>query len=827
MRFYTDVSQKGNTIFLRGWENGRRVQRKIQYKPYLFVRSQTETEYTSLFGDSLGKLDFENMWEAREFMKRYKDTSNMEIFGLDKFIYPFINDYYRGTIDYDPDQINVGTLDIEVSAEGGFPDIQRADKEVTAITIKKRDTIIVLGMKEYNSPDGVLYIKCKDEATLLSRFIDIWNQFDLDIVTGWNIEFFDIPYLVNRITQVLGEDFAKKLSPWNMLDEHNIEIMGRNNQVFYPRGVAILDYLQLYKKFTYTNQESYKLDHIAWVELGERKLDYSEYDGLHDMYVRDFQKYIDYNIHDVILVDRLDEKMKLISLALTVAYDAKINYSDVFTSVRLWDTIIHNHLMDNKVAISNNKVTRKLDVFAGAFVKDPLIGFHEDVVSFDVESLYPSLIVQFNISPETYRGKIDDYFTVDDLLAGKFNRQEWLRENNLAMTANGCLWDRSKKGVFPQLIEKMMAERKSYKKQMLEAQKEYQSNPSKEVANQIAKFNNLQMARKIQLNSLYGALGNQYFRWFDIDFAEAITLSGQLAIRWIEKNINAFMDKAIGKPKDRVIAIDTDSVYLNLSDLTNTLIGADLNKDRVDFIDKMCAEVFEPKIKKYFEQFAEYMNAYTPFLKMKREAIANKGIWTAKKRYILNVFDNEGVRYAEPKLKVMGIEAVKSSTPASCREKFKEAFKIIMTKSEDDVIDFIDTFREEFRNLPFDDVAFPRSCNGLSDYSDRTTIYKKGTPIHVRGALVYNHYLKEHQLDNKLETIKEGEKIKFCYMKTPNPIRENVISVNNGLPKVLNMDKYIDYELQFNKAFLEPLKTILDKIGYDTERRATLADFFS
>jgi len=826
MKFYTDVTLHRGNILLRGYDNGKRINYKMDYKPYLFVPSKTGTsEYRSIFGKAVDKISFDGVYEARDFFKRYEDVSGFEIFGLNKFEYTFINDYFPGEVNFDPAKINVGYIDIEVDSSAGFPDIKNADNEVTAITIKRRDLIISLGCGNYTASEGVIYIKCANEAALLLKFLEIWKQLDLDIISGWNIEFFDIPYLVNRITRVHGESFAKKLSPWEILYEDTLEIMGRSTQVYLPKGICVLDYIQLYKKFTYTNQESYKLDHIAFVELGERKLDYSEFDGLYDLYKRDFQKFMEYNIHDTLLVDRLEQKLNLIGLAMTVAYDAKINYGDVFSPIRLWDTIIHNQLMNDKIVVSRPKNNRKVDQFAGAYVKDPLVGLHNYVASFDVESLYPSLIVQYNISPETYRGKMTRYFSVDQYLDNcLFNTDipKLLKDQNLALTANSCTWDRDFKGVFPQLVEKMMADRKRYKNIMLEAKKEYEKNPSNELKNKISKYDNLQMARKIALNSLYGALGNQYFRWFEIEFAEAITLTGQLAIRWTERNINAFLDRALKYRKDRVIAIDTDSVYLNLEDLV------DKNAENtIDYLDKVCSEVLDKKIKDSFDSLVDYTNAYTPFLRMKREAIADKGIWTAKKRYILNVHDNEGIRYAEPKLKIMGIEAVKSSTPSSCRTKIKEVIKIIMKGTEQDVIDFIEQFREDFKNLSFDEVAFPRGCNGLSAYRDKASIYKKGTPIHVRGALVYNNLLEERDLANRYETVKEGEKIKFCYLRTPNPLRENVVSVVNTLPKQLGLDQYIDYNTQFTKAFLDPLKIILDAIGYQTERKASLADFFN
>jgi len=825
MKFYTDVTLHRGNILLRGYENGKRITRKIEYKPNLFIPSKTgNTEYRSLFGQKLDKMEFSSIYEAKDFLKRYDDVSGFEVFGLNKFEYTFINDYFPGEVNFDPSIVNIGYIDIEVAADSGFPDIKLADKEITAITIKRRDLIISLGCGEYDAPEGVIYIKCPNEAALLLKFLEIWKQLDLDIISGWNIEFFDIPYIVNRITRIHGEEFAKKLSPWEILYEGTLEIMGKSTQVYLPKGICILDYIQLYKKFTYTNQESYKLDHIAFVELGERKLDYSEFDGLFDLYQRDFQKFMEYNIHDTLLVDRLEQKLNLIGLAMTVAYDAKINFGDVFSPIRLWDTIIHNRLMNDKIVVSKPKHNTKMDTFAGAYVKDPIVGMHNYVVSFDVESLYPSLIVQYNISPETYRGKMSRYFTIDEYLDNclfSTDIPKLLKDQNLAMTANSCMWDRDFKGVFPKLVETMMADRKRYKKIMLEAKKEYEKNPTNELKNKISKYDNLQMARKIALNSLYGALGNKYFRWFEIEFAEAITLTGQLAIRWTERNINAFLDKALNHKRDRVIAIDTDSVYLNLEDFVDKK-----SDNTIDYLDKICSEVLDKKIKDSFESLVEYTNAFTPFLNMKREAIADKGIWTAKKRYILNVHDNEGIRYAEPKLKIMGIEAVKSSTPSSCRTKIKEAIKIIMKGTEQDVIDFIEEFREEFKTLSFDEVAFPRGCNGLSDYRDTNSIYKKGTPIHVRGALVYNKLLADRKLDNRYETVKEGEKIKFCYLKTPNPLRENVVSVVNTLPRQLELDKYIDYNLQFTKAFLDPLKIILDAIGYQTEKKSTLDSFF-
>ena len=343
----------------------------------------------------------------------------------------------------------------------------------------------------------------------------------------------------------------------------------------------------------------------------------------------------------------------------------------------------------------------------------------------------------------------------------------------------------------------------------------------------IAKYSNMQLAKKVQLNSAYGALGNQYFRFYDIRQALAITKSGQLSIKWIEARINEYLNKLLNTDsEDYVIASDTDSLYITF----DKLIEKFKPKNPVEFLDKVAKEKIEPFIDKSYEELTDIMNAYAQKMFMKRETISDKGIWTAKKRYMLNVYDNEGVRYQEPKLKMMGIEAIKSSTPQACRDSIKKAINLIMTKDEKTVQDYIAQFKKEFFDLPFEEVAFPRSVSELNKYDsgerDKLELLKS-TPIHVRGALVFNHLVRQHKLEKKYQTIKDGEKIKFCYMKEPNIMKQNVFSIINILPKEFGLEKSIDYDTQFNKSFLEPIQLILDCIGWSTEKRATLEDFFS
>jgi DNA polymerase elongation subunit (family B) len=364
---------------------------------------------------------------------------------------------------------------------------------------------------------------------------------------------------------------------------------------------------------------------------------------------------------------------------------------------------------------------------------------------------------------------------------------------------------------------------------MLLAKQQYEKTPTKELEKEIARCNNIQMARKIQLNSAYGAIGNQYFRYYKLANAEAITLSGQVAIRWIENKLNKYLNKVLKTEEvDYVIASDTDSVYLNMGPLVETVYkGREKTTEGiVSFLDKICKVELEKYIEGCYQELAQYVNAYDQKMQMKRENIAERGIWTAKKRYILNVWDSEGVRYEEPKLKMMGIEAVKSSTPAPCRQMIKDGLKLMMSGTEEEVIEFIDKCRNAFKKLPPEQIAFPRTASDVRKYYSHSTIYASKTPIHIRGALLFNHYIKEKKLTHKYSLIANGEKVKFIFLKKPNIIQENVIAFIQDFPKELGLDKYIDYDLQFEKSFIDPLKSILDSIGWKVEKTTNLDSFF-
>ena len=831
MNFYTNISQWGNFLLLREIVNGERINRRVKYSPTLYSPVQKPTEWKTLDGQFVTPIKHQTIKEAKEWIDFYKEQPHM-VYGNSMFQYNYLSEQYPSD-DWDIDDILIVTIDIEVACENGFPNPEQAIEPLLSITVKNHQSkkFVVWGVGKFNNNrDDVTYVECESELHLLKEFLIFWEKHQPDIITGWNTEFFDIPYLCNRIKNLCGEEEIRRLSPWKNVSSRSVFKMGRNHQLYDIQGIAHLDYFDLYRKFTYVAQESYRLDHIAFIELGERK-DGNPYETFRDWYTKDFQSFIEYNIMDVEIVDRLEDKMKLIELCLTMAYDAKVNYMDVLGSVKYWDILICNHLTKKKIVIPQKKKSEKPEKFEGAYVKDPQVGMHKWVMSFDLNSLYPHLIMQYNISPETLvaQDKVPD-MSVDKLLDKKVNTSIL---KGVTITPNGALFKTNKRGFLPEIMQTMYDDRVKYKKLLLQAKQDYENTKNPKLLKDISKYNNIQMAKKISLNSAYGAIGNVWFRYYDLLVAEAITTSGQLSIRWIERAVNQYLNDVLKTDReDYVIASDTDSIYVCFDRLVSRVYAEGKETEKViRFLDDVARKKIEPFIKKSYQSLHEYVNSYEQKMEMSREVIADKGIWTAKKRYILNVWDNEGVQYKEAQLKIMGIEAVKSSTPAPCREKIKQGLKIIMNGTEKELNVFIQEFRKEFMNLPPEDIAYPRSVNGLSKFSDSNQLFAKGAPIHCKGAILYNHLIRKNKLANKYPYIQEGDKIKFLHLKSPNIYQCSAISFMTKLPKELDFHKMVDRDTQFEKSFIEPLNFILTKINWLVDRsygtQGSLEDFFA
>lgn len=824
MKFYTNVAVVGNSICVRGTDRGRRFQERVGFKPQLFLpksRPGTVT-YRNMFGEALDSMEFGDIDDAREFIKSYKDVGNMKIHGNTNWQYQYITAEYPGQIEFDMTQIDIRSIDIETSSEAGFPDIETANEQILLISSQDYATkdITTYSIRDYAS-----------EQDMLRQFVADWVHSCPDVITGWNIGLFDVPYLVHRIRSVLGEDAVRQLSPWRKVVRRDVHLADKVLPAYEIIGVTQLDYLDLYKKFTYNAQESYRLDHICKVELGVGKLE-NPYDTFRDFYTKDWDLFVEYNRVDVERVSQLEDKMKLIELALTMAYDAKCNFSDVFSAVRIWDCILYNHLWDQNMVVHPRDTSRPDRSIVGAFVQDPVPGQYDWVVSFDATSLYPSIIMQYNMSPETLmeeHNPIAEPIGLSDVMSEKVDKL-MARKVDIehCMSANGYYFRHDKEGLFPEIVAKLFKDRQDYKKLMIEAQKKYETTKDKKYQNDISKYNNFQMARKIQLNSLYGAWANYYFRYFDDRIAEGITLTGQYIIRTVGRALDDYLNKICGT-KDYKYSFysDTDSCYITLDPLVKKFYADKSQDEIVKILDRICEEKITDAINKSCSQLAEYTRAYDQKIWFKREAIATRGIWVAKKRYALNVLNNEGVQYAEPKLKVMGLEIVRSSTPEVCRSLLKEAVKIALNENEAALQTYINTQKDRYLQLSAHEIAFPRGVNNLSKYTSRSDIYAKGTPMHVRGALLYNYYIKERGINHKYPEIGEGEKIKFVYLLTPNPIKENCIGFIGELPAELGLTKYVDYDTMWEKSFIEPLNGIIESLGWNSSPQATLEDLFA
>ena len=695
-----------------------------------------------------------------------------------------------------------------------------------------RGESISLGYFEYQSKEGRKYIKCADEKELLQTFIKIWvsEKWSPDIVTGWNIEFFDIPYLINRIKRILGNRYVEKLSPFGIINERVVVWKdGKEFKTYEIGGIAIIDYLPAYKKFSPNEKESYKLDFIAEVEIDEKKLDYSEYGSLDKLYRQNFKLFMDYNIHDAFLVERIEEKLHFIEQMISIAYVQRVNFEATITTVKPWDVLIHDYLMDEKNVVPPFVLADDEKTIIGGYVREPEPGMYEWVGSVDFTSLYPSLAMQYNISPDSFFNQFDFKPSLEEIISGDIAEfTEELRKRNLCMTPNGCLFSREKRGFFPSILKKYFDGRKVYKNMMKEYKKKLELDPDNiELRNLYKKYDNLQTAYKLIGNSGYGAFLNKYFRWYASYLGEAITSSGQMTTLYITDRLNKHLNK-INKTENEnyVIYSDTDSAYIRLDFIVKKL-GLTDKKQILNVLIKAMETDIVPFINNACKDLGESLNAYEITTSVKLEKICDKAIFKGKKRYILNALYDEGVFIENPKPKATGMETVRSSTPTVARKALEHCFGIIMKEDNEKLFEFINEFRNKFNKLPFEDIGKPSGVKGLDTYFDPVTLYKSKTPIHVRASLVYNQMLQKYKLQNQYEPIVNFDKIKICYLKLPNPYHENVIAVKEDkVPEIFDITSFIDYDQQFEAVFLKPLRDLTNIIGWRVERIDTLEDVF-
>lgn len=884
MSFYTFCDKIGSKIYHR-WvdaEGNRHREVVTGFPIELFMKGNGAAR--SLFGEQLKRIQLTTIAEAEDFIDRYE---GIDIYGQTSLAHQFLSFKYPGQINFNMKHYRILNFDIETRFDGydpwdeirvklgdeewvttvenipnlhkntkvwdkynerwygidnelpmlrpgGFPDPEQADYEITSISCKifGKKTKVTFALKDFTgAPDpNRMFVKCESEQRLLIEFLSYLRTVDPDALTGWNIDGFDVPYIVNRLKRILPGQEAR-LSPFHAETSAKNCVRPYNYKEFEMTsyrilGLPTLDYMLLYQRFSGKKQEQYSLDFVSEAELNEKKLDYSEFDDdLMEMYLRGFNKYIEYNERDVELVERLDQKVQLIRLALTMVMMTKTRYQEMYGKVKLWDNLIYN-MLGGDLIIPPDKRQASSGTIKGAWVKDPVAGKYRWVCSLDLTSLYPSICMMYNMSPETLRreadhdpmGFMERLFNGEDLCSEP-------RSLGLTCTANGAWFSQESEGILPRAMKYVFDTRQTNKKLMLQTKKEKETylknggsaddEKAHEYDNLIAAYDATQGAMKVLANSGYGASANNSFRYYNRNIAEGITITGQLTIRYIIKKMNAFLNDRYGtKDRDYVIAADTDSAYLTLdnepSDPSNI-------EQSVDELNNFILNEFQPFIAMAFERLGTRLGAKVQLMDMKKEAIASTAVWRAKKNYILLVHDMEGVRYATPQVKVTGVEAVKGATPKHCREQLKVCYEQILKGDKAGFDKSIKDFREVYMGLTPAQQAKTLSVSNVED----TKAYN------AKAAWLHNQLLMKLNLQRKYPRIRNGAKIKLFHLKTPNPLRNNYIAFQGSIPEEFELSKYLDAEGQFKSVFLDPIESFATLVGWSVNPpRATLAGLF-
>lgn len=855
--FYTNIKQYGNQLLYTGYANGKRVVKRVDFKPTLFTKDNSgkEAQFHSYNGVPVAPVNFDSIKEARDFIGTYKGVPNFQIYGTNKFACEYVTRSFPKELKYDFSLLRIFYLDIETDSSKKFPEPEVADEMITAITIfdNKTKKFITWGLKDYDTsgsvytdenPDPIKpirkkieYRKFASEREMLEDFVLFWSMNYPDIVTGWNSRFYDVPYIINRLTRLFGEKFTNKLSPWGIINKKQVNVyrFGQQNKQdqWEIYGIAELDLMDLRMKY----EKKLESNSLAYVAKHYLKISKLEYDGtLAELYERDPQRFIDYNLQDVNLLIMLNDQLRLLELIVEVSYIGHVPvYSDSLGTVDFWEKLIYSHLYyDGMVTELKSGIGDKDEKYEGAFVKEPRVGRFDWVLSFDYTSLYPMTIRQVNIGTETYVDTEDSIFedmlsTVSvEALLNKSVDVSLLKKHNLSLSANGCLYRREHNSFLNRYVTELFEKRKLHKKQMLFAKKEYEKTKDKDQKILAEMLNIKQNAEKTLINGVYGCLGNQYFQYFRIDDAEAVTVTGKVVILYTEKKVNQYLGKLLNMHgEDFIIGIDTDSMYINLGPLVEKLFPNEQNKEKiVNFLDKFAKDKLTPVIKQANDEMFDYMNHKDNLMDMKQEKIIERGIWMAKKRYCISVWDSEGVRYKEPDISVTGIKSVSSSTPGVVRTALNDCIKIFLTGTEEQLQDYISKYEKKFEKYSIEEIAFPQGVNDVGGHESETVWYKKGTPIYSKASIVYNKMVDKYDLGKTYQKITDGTQIKWLYLTEDNPIEEEVIGFIDKFPKQFKLENFVDRQQQYEKAFLKPVTDLCNLSGWKPKKEKQRGSLF-
>jgi DNA polymerase elongation subunit (family B) len=901
---YSDVFKRGNKVYVRAIDQvtGERVRFQEEFKPFLYMKTNNVAAAVarSLRDEPLERMDFDTINEFEDFQERYKDTEGFKMYGCRDVAYQYIANNYPGKIKHVFKHVRGAILDIEVESgdievdasgkivnmtRGPFPEPEDANYPVTAVTVydTKTKAFITLGLEVFKGVRLGTYVHDKtqpktgglkvvykgfdDERALLIALVNLMSGIEPDFISGWNSDTFDVVYIINRVKKILGDDWAKKFSPWNIIRQRTFTgSFGKDTVEYEIYGVTLLDFKALVEKHGYVELENKKLNTAAKHYLNEEKLNYDEAKSLTTLYFTNYQKYIQYNIQDVNLVVRMEAVNKFFELVYVLAYLCHCNPQDTMGTVQPWSAMLYAKLHARGQEPELKSPYQGDTQYLGAFVQEPKPGRYKWGVSIDANALYPHMAMQFNMGPETILSDREAYDVrmalvkeLDQELPTPYIRQlkehirqgalinefyweeayefKTLKKLGLTMTPNCAFFRLDKQSILSETFEELYAERKVVKKEMLKHEQElvdlkgldaYEEAAVEILEGLIASKHNVQWGIKIVANGGYGAIANRWLReYFDIRIAEGITSGGQVGLRYTMKKMNDYFNAKLGTTGENfIITGDTDSIYMCLDPYISKVCAGMTDVETIDFMDKMFTEEIEPKLLEWAKELSNALNCYAPKLVFKRETLFNVGIFTAKKRYALMVADSEGVRYKEPKLKYVGLEAKKSDYPAFCRNWLKECYKLALTQPESAIHEKVQAVKAEFMSFPVHQIAAPRSINNLEKYLDDPI---KGTwlpkcPPQLKAAINHNRIIYAKKLDEKL--IVSGDKILMVPLKKGAPHGMEVFGFPEFLSPEFGMDQWVDKSASFNKYFVDPLNNFLVAIKWSHEPQASVMNFF-
>lgn len=846
--FFTERKRK---IWVKEYRNGKKKWVQRDFSPNLFVRDIDGEDAIDIYGHKLKRIHLDSISEARDFVKEL-DEASRDLFGYRKYETQFIcSAGYRESI---PDEYSIVYHDIETEVHDGFPDPSIAKEPINMITLLQRGgkryalTTCEVKKEKIDKEFGIETMMFSSEAEMLRHFIYLFSEeLETDIFVGWNSEKFDLPYIVNRIKRILGGDMAKKLSPFGEVYIRSfIDDFGDEAVTAEILGVSHVDMLQFYKKFSHESQESYSLDNIAKVELGVGKLTHESGIPGHLLYREYPTDGLRYNIVDVVRLEEIDEKKGIIDLAITVANMSKTNVSDTMFSTRLWMSMIYDYLSQRGRYFEFSRERNEYRKIEGGFVSCNSPGLHDYITSYDYASLYPSTMMALNIGVESKREKLEDVspqFLLDN--------PDFKAPEGMAMGANGQCYAKDKKSFLNEIISHGYDLRKKYKSLKLfyqnletktdeglaeavqthlrerkkdEALLEELSRISsmdtekkrKEVSRLAKLYDSYDKSIKTILNSCYGALAEKNFFFYDPDMAESITLTGQFMVRNLGETFVKLLTKNFGRGV-YLLNQDTDSCYLTLKAAVEKQFGdRDVSdKEKVEWLCKFADGPMKKVVQIANDVANIRLGSYEPErFDADREAVCRRGVFIQKKMYALAISDMEGVHYEKPKLKIVGLQAKKKSTPAFFRSKMEIFFNILLGEGDKKkATDHVINVESEFRNSPLDEIAGNFSVSDISSKMDDSEKgYVKGVHINARAAIVSNRVVESDEKARiYIEPIKNGDKIKMLPLRLPNPTKENIIAWKDEFPDIFRerkIDQYIDWTTHFQKAFMNPLKKI-------------------